>query len=151
MKLTHAVSAMALLLLLLPSSPVSAQATTPDLVGTWKLVSGEVAHWSGALSTMDEGAATLEVHEQRGGVFRGVMSYRNNPSGPQFEGKAGISHDQSEVVLGVVEWDGQSIILVDYEDETVHKARLINPNLMEVVAFEPGPHAVVNRMILVKQ
>ena len=136
--------------ILLPSLSL-AQSATPSLIGTWTSVTGEVGHWSGTLKPFGKQVGILTVEEQIGGVFRGTMVYDNDPSGPEFEGKAGISHILSEPVLGVIDWDGRSIVWVDRDDETVHRARLVNERTMEVIAFEPGAHAVVNRMIMVRE
>ncbi len=134
------------------SAPAMAQAqSAPDILGTWVSVTGEVGQWSGALDTMAPGTATLEIKEQFGGVFKGVVTYRNAPTGPEFEGAEGVGFNQSEAILGVIDWDGSSITWVDHDDETVHRGRLVNDKTMEVIAFEAGAHAVVNRMILIRQ
>lgn len=139
------------LVLTLLAGPGAAETSVPDLVGSWVSVYGEVGHWSGSLKPFGEQRATLVVEDQLGGVFRGHMTYRNETSGPEFEGKSGIGHVQSEAVLGVIDWDNQSIVWVDHEDETVHRARLVNDHTLEVIAFEAGPHAVVNRMVMIRQ
>jgi hypothetical protein len=136
--------------LLLPV-PGLADSSTPNLVGTWVSVTGEVGHWEGVLKPFGTQVATLEVKKQLGGVFNGTMTYDNERHGPKFEGKAGVHHVQSETIVGVIDWDGRSIVWVDHEDETVHRARLTRPNVMEVIAFEPGDHAVVNRMIMIRK
>lgn len=141
----------ALLLLWVAPDLVQAESSVPGLVGTWVSVSGEVGHWSGTLKPFGEQVGTLVVEEQFGGIFRGTMSYDNESSGPEFEGRSGMGHLQSEPILGVIDWDNRSIVWVDYEDETVHRARLVNDNTLEAIAFEAGAHAVVNRMILVRQ
>ena len=79
------------------------------------------------------------------------MSYHHEEDGPEFEGKAGLSHIQSEEILGVIDWEGVSIEWADIDDEAVHKARLANEHVMEVIAVEPGAHAVVNRMTMVRR
>ena len=139
--------------LLLTAMPALAQAQTeaPDLVGTWVSVEGEIGHWSGTLRPLEETVATLEVEAQLGGVFRGTITYDNDESGPEFEGRDGIRHRLVEPVLGVVDWDGQTIVVVDQWDETIHRGRLVDANTMEVIAYEAGDYAVVNRMILVRQ
>jgi hypothetical protein len=38
-----------------------------------------------------------------------------------------------------------------HDPAPVHRARLTNTNIVEVIAFESGEHAVVNRMIMVRQ
>lgn len=142
----------ALIVVLLMPIPGQAQSTTtPNLVGTWTSVTGEVAHWGGVLKPFGDQVATLEIKKQLGGVFNGTIAYHNEKTGPKFEGAQGISHVQFEAIIGVIDWDGRSIVWVDHKDETVHKARLTSPNVMEVIAFEPGDHAVVNRMIMVRK
>lgn len=132
-------------------SLVVAQTPAPSLVGTWVSVTGEVGHWDGTLRPLGEMVATLVVTEQVGGVFRGTITYDNDRSGPKFEGKEGIRYVLDEPVLGVVDWDGRTIVLVDYDDETVHRARLVNDATLEVIAYETGPYAVVNRMMMIRQ
>ncbi|MEH6527731.1 MAG: hypothetical protein V7723_16810 [Sneathiella sp.] len=142
---------LALILVLFLPNTGRAQSTTPDLMGTWISVTGEVAHWSGTLKHFGEQVGILKVEEQLGGVFRGHMVYQNEKSGPKFEGSDGIDHTLSEPVLGVIDWDGKSVVWVDKDDETVHRARLVNSRTMEVIAYEPGEHAVVNRMIMIRK
>ena len=127
------------------------QSSTPNVVGTWVSVTGEVGHWSGTLKDFGKQMGTLVVEDQKGGVFRGTMTYHNEKDGPKFEGKSGIDYVQSEKVLGVVDWDGKTVVWVDHDDETVHRARIVNESTMQVIAFEPGPYAVVNRMIMIRQ
>ena len=133
------------------STLVSAQSPTPKLIGTWVSVKGEVGHWSGTLKDFGTQTGTLVVEEQKGGVFRGTMTYHNEKDGPKFEGKSGIHHVQSEKILGVIDWDGKSVVWVDHDDETVHRARIVNDSTMQVIAYEPGAHAVVNRMIMIRK
>ena len=121
------------------------------MVGTWVSVEGEIGHWSGTLRPLEETIATLEVEAQVGGVFRGTIIYDNDESGPEFEGLDGIGHVLVEPVLGVVDWDGETIVVVDIGDQTIHRGRLVDANTMEVIAYEAGDYAVVNRMILVRQ
>lgn len=139
--------------LLLTAMPALAQAQSeaPDMVGTWVSVEGEIGHWSGTLRPLGETIATLEVEAQVGGVFRGTIIYDNDESGPEFEGRDGIRHLLVEPVLGVVDWDGETIVVVDRWDQTIHRGRLVDANTMEVIAYEAGDYAVVNRMILVRQ
>lgn len=132
------------------SAQVSAQSSTPNLVGTWVSVKGEVGHWSGTLK--DSGTkATLVVEEQKGGVFRGTMSYDNDRDGPKFQGKAGVQYVQSEKVLGVIDWDGKTVFWADIDDETVHRAQIVNEATLQVIAYEAGRYAVVNRMIMIRK
>lgn len=113
------------------------------------MVVGEVGHWGGDLRAFDDrDAAILVIDEQIGGVFRGTIVYENNPQGPEFEGRVGLGHVLPETILGVVDWDDRTVFWVDYGDETIHRGRLTDENTMEVIAIEPGAHAVVNRMIL---
>ncbi|MCR9212652.1 MAG: hypothetical protein NXI13_02965 [Proteobacteria bacterium] len=136
--------------LILPTQAL-AQSATPNLIGTWTSIAGEVGHWSGTLKAFGGQVGILKVEEQLGGVFRGIMVYQNETDGPKFEGSEGINHTLSEPILGVIDWDGVSIVWVDKDDETIHRARLTSENQMEVIAFEPGEHAAVNRMILVRE
>ncbi|MEH6545423.1 MAG: hypothetical protein V7701_03275 [Sneathiella sp.] len=70
---------------------------------------------------------------------------------PNLKDQTGIDHTLSEPVLGVIDWDRKSIIWLDKDDETVRRARLINSRTMEMIAYEPGEHAVVNRMIMIRK
>lgn len=133
------------------STPVSAQSSTPNLVGTWVSVTGEVGHWSGTLKRFGKQTGRLVVEEQLGGVFRGTMTYHNEKDGPKFEGKEGVRYVLVEPVFGVVDWDGKTIVWVDHDDETVHRAKLVNESTMQVIAYEAGPYAVVNRMIMIRK
>ena len=129
----------------------SAQSDTPRLVGTWVSVTGEVGHWSGTLKPFGKQTGRLVVEEQLGGVFRGTMTYHNEKDGPKFEGKEGVRYVLTEPVFGVIDWDGKTIVWVDHDDETVHRAKLVNESTMQVIAYEPGPYAVVNRMIMIRK
>ncbi|MEM7445937.1 MAG: hypothetical protein AAF414_21625 [Pseudomonadota bacterium] len=135
-----------------PPGSASAQTPAPDLIGDWVMEGGEVGHWSGELRAFDErDAAVLVIEEQVGGVFRGTIVYENNPHGPEFEGRIGLGHVLPETIFGVVDWDDQTVFWVDLDDETIHRGRLTGENRIEVIAIEPGAHAVVNRMILVRR
>ena len=128
-----------------------AQDAPPSLLGTWVTTKGELAHWEGSVKDHSGSVGTLTVEEQVGGAFRGTMHWDNDRSGPEFEGKAGEHHVQAETVVGVIDWDNETVYWVDHDDETTYRARLVDNNTMHMIALEPGAHAVAVRMIMVRK
>jgi len=95
--------------------------------------------------------ATLKVAEQLGGVFRGIMRYDNDSTGPTFRDHDSEGHIAEDAILGVIDWDNETVFWVDHNDTTVHRARMIGSDKMEVIVIEAGPDALATRMVLARQ
>ncbi len=51
-------------------------------------------------------------------------------------------------MIGVVGWDGTSVVLSDVGDTTVHDCTLVDQNTLHCLVWEAGAHALVGRITL---
>ena len=51
-------------------------------------------------------------------------------------------------MIGVVGWDGTSVVLSDVGDTTVHHCTLVDQNTLHCLVWEAGDHALAGRITL---
>jgi hypothetical protein len=141
-----------LALILVPMAVAQAQDTPPNLVGVWRGVWDE---GRSITSTRDPGEnefeAELEITEQTGATFAGFHRWRHPEHITGLHDGEQETTVAEESILGVIDFDGRHIIIVDHPDTSMKFGTLINPHVMELIGAEPGPNAVVGRWILIRQ
>ncbi|WP_421726058.1 hypothetical protein [Bauldia sp.] len=117
------------------SAPAVSQ-DVPSLVGTW--ISTHHTQSSQGFTTIE---VELVIDEQQDGLFNGQVSWR----------LLEIGDSGSEDVLGVIDWDNETVVIVNVNDTGYIQARLVNDVTMEHVYYESGANAVVSRGVWQKQ
>jgi hypothetical protein len=115
----------------------------PDLVGTWT-GSFKLLRWTGG------GEATLELRvlEQDGELFRAEKSWEIAPGGTPGSVGGKLVTKATEPLVGVIGFDGTSVTMAEQGDGGVYTGRLAHPDTLEMIYFEPGDVATVNRITL---
>jgi len=125
------------------ATPVLAQ-STPNLVGAWVCDPAPMVirdKWT----TL---TYTFEIADQRDALFTGEMHW----SLPPDKGAEGNQDGQSSFsgtikVLGVIDWDGQSVDMVAFGDGHRHHGQLIDADTIRFVHSETGDNAWVSRSV----
>jgi hypothetical protein len=141
-----AASVFAALLIIGPAVPLSAE-ESPSMIGVWRTVHPAQAN---------KGFTTIEHEfrftEQKGPLFKGTYVWRLPKSiDVQMNDGAKTGWSGEERVMGVIGWDNRSVTLVDDGDAGQYLGRLVNDSVMELIYFEPGPHAAISRGQWVRQ
>jgi hypothetical protein len=138
----------AILCSLLVWAPALAQdGALPNLVGTWR---GERTTYfkEGQRQATEE----LRIMEQNGAYFRAtkIWEHVEKDSEPMGHvGERGV-HQASEPMLGVIDFDGETIHIVEHADWGQFHGRLVDRDTIEGVLMESGPHAVIYRVVLMR-
>jgi hypothetical protein len=135
----------AMLCSLLVWAPVLAQeGPPPDLVGTWK---GERTTYfqEGKRQATEE----LRITEQDGAYFRATKTWQHAEKDMEPLGHVGEPIGRaSEPMLGVIDFDGETIYMVEHGDWGQFRGRLVDRDTIQGVLMESGPHAVIYRVVL---
>ncbi|MEM1129470.1 MAG: hypothetical protein AAGH83_03010 [Pseudomonadota bacterium] len=119
----------------------------PDVTGTWScprdegLIRGQRISWE----------LTLEIGWQEDRFFTGTYFWRVPEAlgvSEQIGGEATLSGEVQ--FQGVIEWDNERFVLVDFGDTGAVLGRLANDHTMELIGFEAGEHALVAAAICVR-
>lgn len=125
------------------AGPVAAQ-SIPDLVGSWACDPAPMV----IRDTWTTLTYTFEIADQRDALFTTVMHWAL----PEDEGAAGNQDGKSAFsgtipVLGVIDWDGESVDMVAYGDGHRHHGTLVDADTIRFVHSETGDNAWVSRTI----
>lgn len=121
----------------------------PDLVGSWVAVDGQMHFWHGTpLDVAQDGhAMRIDIDEQIGALLSAVMVY-TNPSGLHGHDGDELTDDATEKLVGVIDWDGRTILFADTPDIGFHRIVLIDDDTMEMTMLESGEYALAGRILL---
>ena len=119
----------------------------PNLVGKW-VGAYKVFSPRGVV----ESTNVLTVTEQDGPYFRG-NHFWTVIKGPKDlitqHGK--VVSSEKEPIIGVIDFDGKTVRIVEKDDTGRFDGRLAEPNRMELVHTEAGAEAFVYRAVFTKQ
>ncbi|WP_421723373.1 hypothetical protein [Bauldia sp.] len=128
----------------------SADEAVPNLEGIWIKADGQVRYWDGAINVFpqDYAIGQIEISGQVGAVFEAHQL--SVAIGGAQEGRHGSEPitDQRLPLVGVVGWDGTSVVLSDIGDTTHYQCTLVAENTMHCMLWESGEHALAGRVIL---
>ena len=119
----------------------------PNLVGKWT-AEYKVFSPRGYI----ESSNVLTVTEQDGPYIRGhhVWTVRKGPKDLITQhGKAVTS--EKEPIIGVIDFDGKTVRIVEQGDTGRFDGRIVGPNKMELVHTEGGAEALVYRAVFTRQ
>lgn len=140
-----------LLFVLAWASPLSAQGSKLDLLGTWVLVAGENRTAAGVLDEEKRGTIEIEIVEQTDATFAGKYRWSRPGTEGQFNDGTTETTEAEEDFIDVFSWDGSSFIMVDHPDTSIRVGRIVNPQTIETMLVESGPYAFVARQVYVRQ
>lgn len=119
----------------------------PSLVGTWS--STHPAQSTAGFTVIE---VEFEFEEQQGALFNGKYRWRLPPAqGVTMNDGAETGFMGEEDLIGVIDWDNRSVVIVDAADTGHFQGRLINNNTLEMIYFEAGENAAVARGVWVRQ
>ena len=130
----------------------AAQQDPPNLEGVWVKTDGQILYWNGAVNTLPDSydIAQIEITGQDGAVFQAVQStVARAGREPGRHGTQPITQG-GQPMIGVVGWDGTSVVLSDVGDTTVHHCTLVDQNTLHCLVWEAGAHALAGRIMLVR-
>ena len=129
----------------------AAQDATDSLLGTWVMTEVSGRSWHGTQYTTDNiESIVLEISDHDGSTFAGTYSWKLATDDLLVDDGLEITTEAEEVVLGVRDFDG-TYIMVDHPDTSVIRIKIVSDTTLEMVAYEPGPHAVVSHMTFERQ
>ena len=133
----------------LTALPVAAQQQDPNLEGTWNMTDGRSLYWDGSTNHLAEDYVSFQItiSDQHEGVFSAAMMQIHEEDATRgFHGDEEIGAN-AYPMLGVIGWDGTTIVFADVEDTTVMMCQLIDRNTMQCVSWEAGERALVARPV----
>ncbi|MEO1223543.1 MAG: hypothetical protein AAFX92_04895 [Pseudomonadota bacterium] len=139
-------------LLCLAATTAVAQQNLPNLEGTWSVTDGRGLFWDGSTNHMvdDFRSFQIVIVDQADGVFGASNTAEHEESAtPGYHGDEEIGTGAYPMV-GVIGWDGTTVILADVEDTSVATCELTETDTMRCVGWEAGERAVVFRFILTR-
>lgn len=124
--------------------------STPNLEGIWVKTDGQVIYWNKETSNFprDYETAQVEIKGQKGAVFEAYQS--SIPKSPEHPGRHGSDSIPKTALplLGVVDWDGKSVLMTDIGDNTIYKCTITGENTMQCMVWESGDNALAGRILL---
>jgi hypothetical protein len=115
----------------------------PNLVGTW--VTTVTGH---SLKGAHKLLAEMKITSKNGAHFKGVHSWEHVEKQKLTFNVGGKDKSKAaEPVLGIIGFDGKAIYIVEHGDWGVFHWRLVDPDTIESVYLESGPHAAISRAI----
>lgn len=139
-------------LVALAAAPVAAQQETPNLEGTWTMSDGRVLYWDGSTNHFTEDYVSFQIviSDQHAGVFHAAMMPVHDEDATRgYHGDEQIGAD-TYPMLGVIGWDGTTVIFADVEDTSASTCQLTDPNTMQCIGWEAGERAVVGRSVMTR-
>ena len=119
----------------------------PNLIGKWT-AEYKVFSPSGFI----ESSNVLTITEQDGPYLRGNHVWTVKKGSKDLitqHGKAVSS--EKEAIIGVIDFDGKTVRIVEQGDTGRFNGRVVGPNKMELVHTEGGAEALVYRAVFTKQ
>lgn len=122
----------------------------PNLEGIWVNTHGQVIYWNKKISNIPEDyeTAQFDIKGQNGGVFEAYLTII--PKSSEHPGRHGSDPlpQTALPMLGVIDWDGKSVMMTDIGDGTIYKCRITGENAMECMLWESGDNAIAGRILL---
>jgi hypothetical protein len=119
----------------------------PNLVGEW-IAKYKVFSPRGFV----ESSNVLTVTEQEGPYIRGTHLWRVRKGPKDLISQHGkVVSSEKEPIVGVIDFDGKTVRLVEQGDTGRFDGRVVGPNKMELVHTEGGAEAFVYRAVFTKQ
>ena len=123
----------------------------PELIGQWVVIKKDSIGWHRSIQDHTSGPAYLQIEEQNGAVLEGFFFWQAPPGyARDHNGIAEVS-EAKEPIIGLVEWDGRSVTFVEHPDTGTLQGKLLHKDMMQLMHFEPGPHATIARYLLIRQ
>jgi len=120
----------------------------PNLVGTWE---GETeAVYSGGVKKMTVKLDITEQKDEHLWIKKSWKHYEPDSLPPGHIMNEPV-YEAVEPQLGIIDFDGKTIYMVEESDHGIMKARLIAKDKMQFIYLEAGEHPVVYRTILVRK
>ena len=130
--------------------PQNTTAPIPNLEGIWVNTEGQVIYWNKKISTIPEDyeTAQFEIKGQNGAVFEVDLSVI--PKSPEHPGRHGSDPlpNTATPSIGVIDWDGKSVLMTDIGDHTIYKCTITGENTMQCMVWESGDNALAGRILL---
>ncbi|MEO1223539.1 MAG: hypothetical protein AAFX92_04875 [Pseudomonadota bacterium] len=139
-------------LVALAASPAAAQQETPNLEGTWTISDGRVLYWDGSTNHFAEDYVSFQVviSDQHEGVFQAaMMPVHDEDAARGYHGDEQIGAD-AYPMLGVIGWDGTTVVFADVEDTSASMCQLTDANTMQCIGWEAGERALAARSVLTR-
>jgi hypothetical protein len=116
-------------------------------------VSNLVGIWTGPLKVLrakgiGKGTLTIRVLEQDGALFKAEKSWETPGTAGNVGGKE--VEKATEPLVGVVDFDGESVHLAEQGDNGLYMGRLAGPDTLELVYVEAG-HGTAYRAQLTRK
>jgi len=145
----------ALGLLAAPSQDVAAQSertTKPvNLVGEWKMEKSEVEMAGDQRWDHETFEGGFTITKQTGAIVNAKSYFKLN-AGRGHDGKMHVTEREVDLV-GVLSWSGDEITLVSHgeKDGWVFNGKIVNPDMIEFVAYETGEHGWAARYLALRR
>ncbi len=119
----------------------------PNLVGKWaaeyKIFSPHGSYGS---------SNVLTITEQDGPYLRGNHGWAVKKGATKVVPQRGkVVTSEKEPIIGVIDFDGKTVRIVEQGDTGRFEGRVVSPNKMELVHTEGGAEAFVYRAVFTKQ
>ena len=130
--------------------PQNATAPIPNLEGIWVITDGRLIYANKKISNFPEDyeTAEFEIKGQNDGVFEAYLSVI--PKSPEHPGRHGSDPlpNTATPSIGVIDWDGKSVLMTDIGDHTIYKCTITGENTMQCMVWESGDNALAGRILL---
>ncbi len=137
----------ALLVLMLISATGATAQGVPEVTGYWTcprdegLIRGEPIAWTLA----------FEVDWQEGQFFTGTYFWSVDEALGVLEQSGGGATLSGEVRFqGVIGWDNESVIMVDFGDTGTVSGTFANDDTLQLIGYEAGEHALVAAALCIR-
>ncbi len=125
-----------------------AQSTAPNIVGVWVSVETSGAIYGGELWDGDTGDLEIEITEQMGHAFTGVLRWLfDHVDDQQPHDGSQHANQSSEDLLGVFTSDGASFVIAEHPDTGIMFGEVLDDDRLEIIYAESGEYAIVGRAV----
>ena len=132
------------------AEPQNTTASIPNLEGIWVNTVGRIIYWNKTITNIPEDyeTAQFEIKGQHGPVFEVDLSVI--PKSPEHPGRHGADPLPRTVTpsIGVIDWDGKSVLMTDIGDHTNYRCTITGENTMQCIIWESGDNALAGRILL---
>jgi hypothetical protein len=119
----------------------------PNVVGTWVDNHYKAYFYTGPQIGRNE----FRIKEQDGPYFKGVHQWKQGDGKPLAMKKGKPINADTEPLVGVIGFDGESITMAEQDDTGVLHGKLVGKDTMLLIYEEPGSNAVVIRLELKRE